>query len=530
MAAVSVILLLGAWNWTPPATTPGKGETLIPTNRVVDIPPVAMPSERTEVAIGSAGRTLMIVDEALHPVPQARAILCQKGSRSCQARDAVGTSGDDGIIWIPPERTTLRSGQELVIACIGFQSVVVTPGDETVVLKKGVVVRGVAHDDQGVPVSGVRVTMSRGQIAATSSEDASLLEAGATEDSIVSATSRPDGSFELGGLVAGRHSIKIGHPTYGVRHCSALETRPLVVPCQFVEITMTPILECVVQFTNDAALQMAYTYPDVILTDGVAGESVRRLRPRMTRGIVDPADCLSFYGIPNLAGAVVPEEVPFLLYVWLKRGGPVCIPLVLRRPELASPVTYSSIGQAPLGQVRVSVRDADGRVIPMRTRVRYQSGRLRRIPPGVTVDPQEIGWGKTLDVDKEYELPAGRYEAEIVDPNLNGVCKATSFEISANKLCAIDITIPIATCVVRFRADSVAPNLTIVERGVRQGVAKYIGFLTMEGSAAQARVTLPRSCFDITVSAAGYESVSMELLCEERAQFDVALPTLKLLR
>lgn len=494
-------------------------------------PPDPVHSERTQVVLGQGDRKLVIVSETGSPVPKARAILCARASRSICNAVPLAESGQDGVMLIPYiSDEELKNRQDLLVACYGYASTLVGPGDKIIVLTRRNVVRGIAHDDQGVPVANVTVTMSRGQLLSVPHEETTAVDSGATDDAIVSARTGEDGTFELGGLSSGRHSIRINHASYGVRRCSALDATPLNVPCPFVEITMTPILECSVQFMNDAALQIAYTYPDALVTSGVAAASVRWLRPRMTNAIDTPTNHLYFYSIPREMGGKIPEEVHFSLYAWLRSDGPQRIPLVMRLPAVAAQTQYISRNNQSQGLVRLHVCDLDGFVLPLKATVRTISGITRRIPAEGNVDPGALKWGKQLLPMREYELPAGKYEAEISDPNFGPICNTVCFEVREGVLSTVDMTIPIRACKLKFRGGALVVHVTLVDKNPRQGAPRYLGFFTVGDGGSVVEVAVPQADYVLTVSAAGYESLETKLDCGDKSVMEYQLPTLRLLR
>jgi protocatechuate 3,4-dioxygenase beta subunit len=167
-----------------------------------------------------AGLELLVVDEYGAPVADASVTLVrggESGFRSFLSRlSDEGALRTDGGGRLQAERLTPGAGQSLTVRHEDYEAqtlggIELSAGQTvrglTVVLRRGLGIRGLVVDSEGSPVAGAQVRLSRnrrfgGRMSVVMSDRPRSEETG------------PDGSFEILGLSAEEYSLGVSKPSY----------------------------------------------------------------------------------------------------------------------------------------------------------------------------------------------------------------------------------------------------------------------------------------------------------------------------
>lgn len=488
-------------------------------------PPTAGPPADAPVRTPFAAGCFRTVDEAGRPLADVRAVIALPDCRFLLDADSVGRSDADGVLTLA-ENTGFAAPQQLLFCNPGYATAATTAREGTIVLERRHVVRGRVVDLSGCPVPGFRVCISHGGMRTEELAGHERIDSGAANDAVMVGLSDDRGEFEVAGLRAGPCALRLFHPDYGVRSCSAFDAPPpFVVPAPFLHVVASAMWRAGVQFVDDEVLQ--FTCGNLPVAGGVAGASTRHRNPLAVELPATRRE-LVFHGLPPVH-RLDAEELPFALYVLLKRGGPVRLPLAFRPPETARTVQHVT-GPTPdgCGRLRVRVLDARGDEVPMQVQA-LRPGSGPKIPQG-TEPASAVPWGVTFATGIWVELPAGGYEI-----GARGAPLATDSQTMARVAAAQDTTVllRLAPDVCRIAVRSVGgPLPTVSFRQLDPPVGKqpYTNWCYLHSTAdGTATVFAPQALLAVGVWAFGCNAIDLQLDCRGRDRAEVVAPKLTLL-
>jgi protocatechuate 3,4-dioxygenase beta subunit len=202
---------------------------------------VAGQPESQDVAlVRGAALSGRVVDEQGAPIEGARLRLTRSGENVFQAfvrslqGEGVARSGRDGAFkatrLAPGERQRLDvqhdDFEERTIAGVSLAPGGVRSG-LTIVMRRGLSIRGTVKDENGRPLAGAEVTLSRARTLRAGRGGAQLSLVGPGSE--VRRESGPEGSFEFRGLSPGSYSVAARRPGFArasVDPVGVSETRP----------------------------------------------------------------------------------------------------------------------------------------------------------------------------------------------------------------------------------------------------------------------------------------------------------------
>lgn len=189
----------------------------------------------------------LVIDDAGAAIEGAE--LFVRDPRLSSLEGSIALSDSKGVLSVRTPLDSTHRGQ-LVVQANGY-----LPNSDlsatTVVLRRGLALRGHATDRDGRPVSGLRVYASRTVLPRGFARlDASPATLASSPLAIFVATSEPDGSFHVLGLPNGEYFVEYQHDYLSVLECNtAPSTRNNLASIE-IKVVLGPTLAACVEVTG----------------------------------------------------------------------------------------------------------------------------------------------------------------------------------------------------------------------------------------------------------------------------------------
>ncbi|MFN8091048.1 MAG: carboxypeptidase regulatory-like domain-containing protein [Vicinamibacteria bacterium] len=389
-----------------------EDERFVPFSRAVTVA-AGVPETQDVPLVRAAALSGRVVDEQGAPIEGASVTVSPSGENvfASFARrfdgEARVRSGRDGTF----RATRLRPGDgqrvdvrhddyaERTVAGLSLAAGVTRTG-LTIVMRRGLALRGVARDESGRPLAGVEVTLSAGQTLRAGRGGVSIQMVGA--GSQVRRETGPDGRFEFRGLKAGDYSLAGRRAGYG---------RASVDPVKVAEGAAEPVALVLRPGATITGLLHDKSGTGVAGWLVVARPSGQGGGPGMGPDAIRGEEATGPDGVFVLEGLTAGES--YDLQVMGTAGmGP-------RRAGVVAPADGVDLTVTGTGQIRGRVVDADsGRPVPD-FQVRYvpdAQGGMRfvmRMGPGRQRGPfEKEGFHAEDGAFTVDDVPAGRWMVE----------------------------------------------------------------------------------------------------------------------
>lgn len=244
----------------PESTPPAEHQAQV---RVAEI--------RSPQHVEQAFREWLVIDEAGTAIEGAE--LFVRDPRSSSLEGSIAQSDSEGMLSVRTPLESTHRGQ-LVVQANGY-----LPNTDlsaaTVVLRRGLALRGHATDREGRPVSGLRVYASRTVLPRGFPRlDASPATLASSPLAIFVATSAPDGSFHVFGLPQGEYFVEYQHDYLSVMECNTAPSARNNLASIDIKVVLGPTLAACVEVTGTTIVVARPSTPH----EAVNHEHARRSR------------------------------------------------------------------------------------------------------------------------------------------------------------------------------------------------------------------------------------------------------------
>lgn len=414
VTACAAALALGLWatealrDTSPslPTYSPGSGHAEPTLDQATDAIKTAVGLARKELAPD----TYRAVTEANEPLAGCEVRALGRGSRVALG-DPIAVSDVAGCFPVP----VVEDPEQNLVLCVTHPGYVAATVEGpfaggTVVMRTGVSLHGRAHRDDGSPVDGARILLTRGDLVSVVTGDGERLASGAA-DAVYSTTTDTRGMFAVGGLKGGEYAVGAAKANMVLVSSGAGDGYLVNAPGADVDLLLADVWGVHARFPDDELMFAYWETPRHAVTSPKVAWQVQRLFP--TRKL--PGTSFACYAVPE-QGA---PSLTLVLFGFFRKAGSQRLVLELAPvADMGPPVEfYTHRADSPdqVGYLRVEVRNPSGASVPCSYTLIPRHGTAR---PDRDTPAAEVSWGLSQRAGTRQPVPFGEYSVQLCEPGL----------------------------------------------------------------------------------------------------------------